>query len=70
MLNWKICDINFEKTKGVYVEETVQRVPLKSCCEKFRRIHKKNRNSVFLIKLNSVDLQLPQKRGSSAGVFL
>ena len=41
-----MCDIVFEKAKGVYAE--------------FGRIHKKTPapESLFLIKLNSVDLQL------------
>ena len=46
----KMCDIVFEKAKGrgrkvnrasVYAEAAVRRVLLKSCYEKFRRIHKK-----------------------------
>ena len=45
-----MCNIVFEKTEGrggtvnrtsVYAEAAVQRVLLKKCYEKFRRIHKK-----------------------------
>ena len=55
-----ICDIIFEKTKGVYAEAAVQRVLLKKCYEKICRIHKRTSvpESLFLIKLNSVDQQL------------
>ena len=53
-----MCDIVFEKAKGrdkkvnrrsVYVEAAVRRALQKRCCEKFRRIHKKDSSaSVFL----------------------
>ena len=54
-----MCDIVFEKAEDVYAEATVERVFLKRCYEKFRRIQKKHvPESLFLLKLNSVDLQL------------
>ena len=53
-----VCDIIFEKTKGVYAEATARRVLLKRY-EKFRRIHKKAYlGDSFLIKLKPVDLQI------------
>ena len=44
-----MCDIIFEKAEDVYAEATVERVFLKRCYEKFRRIQKKNmcRNLFF-----------------------
>ena len=64
-----MCNIVFEKTEGrggtvnrtsVYAEAAVQRVLLKKCYEKFRRIHKKTSvpESLFWYCENSVDLQL------------
>ena len=61
-------DIIFEKTEGVYAEATVQRVLLKRSYQKFTSKHLLE--SHFLIKLNSIDLQLLLKGDSSAGVFL
>ena len=64
-----MCDIIFEKVKGVYAEVIVQKVLSKRCYVKFRRIHKKTSvsESRFLIKLNSVFL-IKLKLDSSAGV--
>ena len=61
-----MCDIVYEKTNGrgrrlkrvsVYAEASVRK---KKCYSKFRRFHKKTSvlESLVLIKLNSVDLQL------------
>ena len=36
-----MCDIIFENTEGIYAEAAVQKVPLKTCYEKFRRVYKK-----------------------------
>ena len=64
-----MCNIVFEKVQdpagkvnrtSVYAEAAVQRVLSKRFSEKFPRVHKKNicAGISFLIKLNSVDLQL------------
>ena len=55
-----MCDIIFENTEGIYVEATVQKVLQKKCVMRnfveFTRKHVPE--SLLLIKLNSVDLQL------------
>ena len=65
-----MCGIIFEKTKGVYAEAIVQRVFKKDLVRNFAEFTSKHvPQSLFLIKLNSVDLQLLLKRDSIAGVL-
>ena len=66
-----MCDIIFEKTKGVYTEATVQRFFKEDLIRNLAEFTSKHvPESLFLINLNSIDLQLLLKRDSSAGVFL
>ena len=67
-----MCNMFFEKTKGVYEEATVKRVLLKTFVSEIPQNLQKNRcrNLLFLIKLDSVDMQLVLKRDSNTGVFL
>ena len=47
-----MCDIIFEKAEDVYAEATVERVFLKRCYEKFRRIQKKTCAGIsFFVKV-------------------
>ena len=67
-----MCDILFQKTKGGYAEKELSKGFFrKGLIRNFAEFTSKHvPESLFLVKLNSVDLQLLLKRDSSAGALL
>ena len=66
-----MCDIIFEKTEGVMQKQPSKGFIKKGLIRNFGEFTSKHvPESLFLIKLNSIDLHLLLKRDSSAGVFL
>ena len=66
-----ICEIIFEKTKGVYEKQPSKGFFKKGLVRNLAEFTSKHvPESLFLIKLNFADLQLLLKGDSSAGVLL